>query len=183
MITIVLVLAAPSATPLAASENSIEWPAFRHSHDSNLLLLQAEPLPELSCPMGSSHEADTLLLSCIDFRLIGAVSEYMAKISKKGQYDYVILAGASLGANNNIYPEWGNAFWEHIQLARDLHNIKNVMIMDHRNCGAYKGFLHQDFPEHATAAQLKEETAAHKRQLDTLANAIHAKYPFLGIQM
>ena len=118
----------------------------------------------------------------MDFRLIGAVSEYMSKISKKGQYDHVILAGASLGANNTIYPEWGNAFWEHIKLARDLHNIKNVMIIDHRNCGAYKGFLNQDFPENATAAELKEETASHKRQLDALAYAIHAKYPFLGVQ-
>src|SRR3954447_3004778 len=43
----------------------------------------------------AGHEAETLLLSCMDFRLIGAVAKYMEKNDKQGEYDYVVLAGAS----------------------------------------------------------------------------------------
>jgi hypothetical protein len=130
----------------------------------------------------AAHEADTLLLSCMDFRLITSVERYMDKNSKHDHYDYIELAGAALGVNNTTYPEWGLSFWEHVQIARDLHNIKNIMVIDHRNCGAYKVLLNQDFPEEATKAQLAEETASHKKQLDLLASAIHTKYPYLGVQ-
>jgi hypothetical protein len=130
----------------------------------------------------AGHEADTIVLSCMDFRLISAVEKYMVKIKKEGEYDYIVLAGASLGVNNTKYPEWGLEFWEHMTLSRDLHNIKNVMIIDHRNCGAYKAFLNVDFPEKETKEQLIEETSVHKNQLDQLSAAIHQKYPFLGIQ-
>jgi carbonic anhydrase len=93
----------------------------------------------------------------------------------------VILAGASLGVNNTKYPNWGKTFWEHLDTAIALHSIHEVIIMDHRNCGAYKLLLGKDFPADANAAQLKEETEVHKHQLDVLAKAIHDKYPNLEV--
>jgi hypothetical protein len=154
---------------------------YKFSVDEPLFLLGEDLGTQIFTPW-LSHDADTLVLSCMDFRLISRVSEYMDKISKKGSYDYVVLAGASLGVNNTVYPDWGRTFWDHLKLSRDLHNIRNVMIIDHRNCGAYKAILHEDYPESETASQRKEETASHKKQLEALAQAIHEKYPFLGVQ-
>ena len=117
----------------------------------------------------------------MDFRVIEHQAEYMAHISKAEDYDYVILAGASLGVNQETFPEWGKTFWKHLELARGLHNIKNVMIIDHRNCGAYGLFLGKKFPEHPTPEELKEETIVHQKQLDKLAAKIHEEYPCLGV--
>lgn len=125
---------------------------------------------------------DALLLSCMDYRLTDEIADYMQNhLHMKKKYDYVILAGASLGVNNTKYPNWGKTFWEHLDTAIALHSIHEVIIMDHRNCGAYKLLLGKDFPADASAAQLKEETEVHKQQLDALAKAIHEKYPNLEV--
>ncbi len=126
---------------------------------------------------------DALLLSCMDYRLTGHTADYMQhELHMAEKYDYVILAGASLGVNNAKYPNWGQTFWQHLDTAIALHAIHEVMIIDHRNCGAYKLLLGKDFPADANPAQLKEETAVHKQQLDALAKAIHEKYPKLEVE-
>ena len=45
----------------------------------------------------AAGEADALLLSCIDYRLVDKTERYMNGRGLMGQYDQVILAGASLG--------------------------------------------------------------------------------------
>ena len=78
------------------------------------------------------HEADILLLTCIDFRFFLTISEKM----KGKKYDHVILAGAALGVvgGNN---HWYKTFFDHLGLAIELHGIHTVMVMEHRECGAY----------------------------------------------
>jgi len=127
--------------------------------------------------------ADALLLTCIDYRLTDDVTDYMLNhLHMKKKYDYEILAGASLGVNNTKYPNWGKTFWEHLDIAIALHGIHEVIIIDHRNCGAYKLFLGKDFPADPTPEQRKEETAVHKQQLDTLAKTIHDRYRSLEVE-
>lgn len=134
-------------------------------------------------PSALAGATDALLLTCMDYRLTDDVADYMQnQRHMKEDYDQVILAGASLGANNTQFPEWGKTFWEHLDAAIALHNIHKVMILDHRNCGAYKLILKQDFPANANAQQLAEETTAHKKQLDILAETVHTKYPKLEVE-
>ena len=81
-----------------------------------------------------AHEADLLLLTCMDFRFFLEIAERMKGV----KYDHVILAGAALGA---VVPEkeetWHPTFFDHLELARELHSIKSVLVMEHRECGAY----------------------------------------------
>ncbi|GEM_PF-428587 len=149
----------------------------------NQSVLAAAAITTAADPLVVSGGTDALLLTCMDYRLTDDVADYMQHerhMDKK--YDHVILAGASLGANTAKYPAWGTTFWEHLATAIKLHSIHKVMIMDHRNCGAYKLLLDKDFPEDASPAQLKEETRVHKEQLDLLAKAVHAKYPDLEVE-
>src|SRR5579872_7445715 len=83
-----------------------------------------------------SHIADALLLTCIDYRFITPIAKYMKNIT----YDRFSLAGGSLGVNQTKYPEWGESFWETVDLSLKLHDIKKVIINDHMDCGAYKMF-------------------------------------------
>src|SRR5439155_24381732 len=109
--------------------------------------------------------ADALLLSCMDYRLTDETALFMSHdLGMHDNYDHVILAGASLGVNNTKYPNWGKTFWEQLDAAIALHGFHEVIIMDHRNCGAYRLFLNKEFKADAKAEELKQETAAHKEQ-------------------
>ena len=121
---------------------------------------------------------DILLLSCMDFRLVDATARYMAGRELVGHYDQIILAGAALGALTEKYPAWNQTFWDHVSVARDLHKIRKVMILDHRDCGAYKVILGEDL-----AADPAQETGAHAAQLKRLGQLIREKHPALEVEL
>ncbi len=121
---------------------------------------------------------DALLLSCMDFRLMDDIERYMSARGLRDKYDHIVLAGASLGAVTDKFPAWNKTFWEHLDIAIKLHNIHTVMVMDHRDCGAYKVILG---PDHARDAAT--ETAAHAGQLKKLQGKLGEQYPKLKVEM
>ena len=121
---------------------------------------------------------DALLLNCIDYRLTGATEKYMAQRGMAGKYDQLVLAGASLAAKNDKFPAWGTTFWDHVQVAIDLHHIQKIVIMDHRDCGAYRVILGKDL-----AADPNEETAVHAAQMRSLKGEVAKKYPNLEVEL
>ena len=121
---------------------------------------------------------DALLLSCMDFRLMDDVERYMSGRGLRDKYDHVILAGASLGAVTAKYPAWNQTFWEHLDIAISLHHIHTVIVMDHRDCGAYKVILGA---EHAKDPKVERDT--HAAQLKKLKGLINAKHPKLKVEM
>ncbi len=52
--------------------------------------------------------------------------------------DNVALAGASLAGVSEKFVKSREAFWEQLQIAKDLHSIQTVVLIDHMECGAYK---------------------------------------------
>ena len=126
----------------------------------------------------AAGQADALLLSCMDYRLVDAVGQYMVGRGLKGQYDQVILAGASLGAVTHKYREWNRTFWEHLDTAIQLHGIQRVIVMDHRDCGAYKLVLGDDL-----ARDPAKETAVHTSTLRSLRQQIVAKHKTLEVEL
>ena len=122
--------------------------------------------------------AQALLLNCIDYRLTAATTDYMSKQQMAGKYDQVILAGAALGAKNDTFPAWGTTFWQHVQVAIDLHHISRIVVMDHRDCGAYKEILGKDL-----ARNPKEEFEVHAAQMRSLKAEIGQKHPDLEVQL
>ena len=120
---------------------------------------------------------EALLLNCIDYRLTDATTRYMDERGMAGKYDQLILAGASLGAKNDRFPAWGLTFWEHVQVAIDLHHISRIVVLDHRDCGAYKVILGKDLTDPA------EELAVHATQMRALRADINARYPQLRTEL
>ncbi|MBI4968331.1 MAG: hypothetical protein HZC25_09470, partial [Rhodospirillales bacterium] len=68
--------------------------------------------------------------------------------------------------------------WDHVQVAKDLHHIKKVMIMDHRDCGAYKVFLGADL-----AGDPAKETQVHGEQLRKLGGLVKKSHPDLAVEL
>lgn len=125
----------------------------------------------------AAHTAEALLLSCMDYRLIDDITRYMDGRGLTNRYDHIVLAGASLGALADYSKQWKETFWEHLKIASDLHHIKKVILMDHRDCGAYKVILKADFSKDP---QL--ETRIHAKFLRDLMAAIHKRHPDLEVE-
>ena len=137
------------------------------------LLTTISGLPEAK----AASETEALLLSCMDFRLMDEIERYMSGRGLRDKYDHVILAGASLGAVTDRYPAWNQTFWEHLDIAIKLHNINEVIILDHRDCGAYKVILGA---EHAKDPIVERDT--HATYLKKLKGMINDKYPKLEVE-
>lgn len=125
----------------------------------------------------AAGQAKTLLLSCMDYRLMDEIERYMLRRGLYHNYDHIVLAGASLGAITDKYPSWSRTFWDHLDLSVKLHNIHTVMVMDHRDCGAYRELLGQDYSKNS-----QKETAEHKTMLARLKNMILKKYPNIEVE-
>jgi carbonic anhydrase len=123
----------------------------------------------------AAGDVDSVVLSCMDYRLMDDVGTYLDGRGLKDNYDHLILAGASLGAVTNKYPHWGQAFFEHLGLAIKLHNVHRAILIDHRDCGAYRLIFGKD-------TKGEEEKKLHAEQLHKLAKLIHAKHPKLAVE-
>lgn len=127
-----------------------------------------EPIPE---------GVNVLLLSCMDLRLLDETVAFMDLLGLTNRYDHVILAGASLGATFAGKPHWGETFRDHLALARQLHDIREVLILEHRNCGAYRLLLDLD-----AAIPPEAEAHAHAVQADRLRGLIGREAPELRVR-
>lgn len=123
---------------------------------------------------GAAKQCEVLLLSCMDFRLIDAIGHYMAYRGLRDDYDQINLAGGSLGA----LTKWERTFWEHLDMASKFHNISKVIVIDHRDCGAYDTLV-----ENGLASNQARETDAHARELRKLRGQIKARRPALDVEL
>ena len=126
----------------------------------------------------AESSTEILLLSCMDYRLMDDIERYMAGRGLRDKYDHIVLAGASLGAITDKYPAWNQTFWEHLDVAIALHHVQTVIVMDHRDCGAYKVVLGT-----AVVADPATERKTHATQLQQLKRQINAKQPKLSVEL
>ena len=130
-----------------------------------------------AAPARASGTAEAMLLSCMDFRLIDELAKFMDGKGLTNEYDHIVLAGASAGASAEKFAAWHETFWSHLKVAIDLHKIKKVMIVDHRDCRVYKLAFGA---EHATDAAI--EYAVHAAVLNPLTGKIKEKYAELEVE-
>lgn len=125
-----------------------------------------------------------LLLSCMDLRLMDEVAQFMAHDGLVNRYDHVILAGAALGAlgaNCDDYQHWKRTFQDHLETAYKLHAIKDVYILEHRDCGAYKEFLGKDGT--FSDDESEQERDVHCRYAEQLSSEVQAWATEIGAKI
>ncbi len=130
----------------------------------------------LAGPALASGKAHALMLSCMDYRLDDDVVQFMNTLGLNGKYDHVVLAGASLGVVANELSDWHKTFWDELDLAVRLHGIEEVIVVDHRDCGAYKLVKGAD-----AVATPELELAAHTAVITEFAAQVRVKFPELQV--
>jgi carbonic anhydrase len=143
---------------------------------------EAEALPSINSKPSNLimiGNTEALLLSCIDYRLTNETENYMASRGLAHNYDHVMLAGASLGAHNKKFPNWEQTFLDQVDVAISLHHIHKVIVMDHRDCGAYRVILGYE----SLDKEPNRETSVHKEQMESLTDIIQEKHPDLDVEM
>ena len=124
----------------------------------------------------SENTAKAIVLSCIDFRFVNDEIYFLNK-DRKNNFNLFSLAGASLGYNQNTFPEWGVTFDKHVDLSKQLHDIDEIIVVDHMDCGAYR-ILYDN-----QSMSKDEEYKLHQKNLNKFKSLIHKKFPSLKVTM
>jgi len=124
-----------------------------------------------------SGGASVLVLGCIDPRYANSLAWYLTHTQDlKGDYDLFTLAGASVGVLQNEFPHWGQTFHDHVGLAIALHDIQEIWVFDHMDCGAYKKLVLGGLEKPDTDEKI------HIEKLKELQTLLKSKYPQLGFK-
>ena len=125
---------------------------------------------------GAAKAADitALGITCIDYRLVEDGVHFFHDKHLTKDYDQVSLAGASLAAVSDKFPSSNAAFWNHIDIAKTLHHIHKVIVVDHRDCGAYKVAFGTDYQ-----GEPVPELAQHKTVMQQVKTKLAEVHPEL----
>ena len=79
-----------------------------------------------------------MVLSCIDPRFQSITYNYLKKRNLNGKYSLFAIAGAAIGVTAVKFKKWHRSFWDNIETSIKLHQIKKLIVINHRDCGAAK---------------------------------------------
>ncbi len=119
-----------------------------------------------------AHTAKALVLHCIDFRFIHEIVYFMKSLGLMNNYDDVAAAGA---AKNLVdpYDDHDREFiLRQIEISRKLHSIKQVIVINHLDCGAYG---------QGTFANAQEERQRHRKDLAAAKRMIEHRFEGLTV--
>ena len=118
-----------------------------------------------------------MILSCIDPRFQPVVYNYLKKKKLVGKYSSFTIAGAAVGVTASKFKRWHKAFWDNFDTSVKLHNIRKLIVINHRDCGAAKIINRKkDFTN-------LNETNVHKNSFQKIKKIFKRKYPKLRIEL
>ena len=118
-----------------------------------------------------------MVLSCIDPRFQPIVYKYLKKKKLVGQYSAFTIAGSSIGVTAKKFKRWHKVFWDNFNTSIKLHNIKKLIVINHRDCGAAK-----IINEKKVFSKINE-TKIHKNSFQIIKKIFKKKYPKLSIEL
>lgn len=86
-----------------------------------------------------AHKARAAVLHCIDFRFVEPTWRFLQDKGYRQEYDDIAIAG-SVKNLVDPYDETDPDFvYRQIAVAKKLHDVKEVILINHTDCGAYGG--------------------------------------------
>lgn len=120
---------------------------------------------------------EAMLLSCIDPRMVTPVYDYMAKRGLGGKYSQFVIAGAAIAVVAPKFEAWRVAFWDNLATSVQLHHLKGVIAIGHRDCGAARIAYGED-----SIATPQTETKTHRKVLADFRAAVAQRHPKLTVE-
>ena len=125
--------------------------------------------------MKSNYKA--MVLSCIDPRFQPIIFNYLKKKKLIGKYSMFTIAGSAIGVTANNFKRWHKTFWDNFDTSVRLHNIKKLIVINHRDCGAAK------IINGKKKFSIINETKIHKNSFHKIKKIFRKKYPKLSIEL
>ena len=126
---------------------------------------------------GKYGDYEAMVLSCIDPRMQKPVFSYLTERELVGKYSSFTIAGAAIGVVAPAFDKWHKAFWENLATSIELHHIKSVIAIDHRDCGAAKIAYGE-----TSIATREAEDATHRQALAEFRRMVAERHPGLGVE-
>jgi hypothetical protein len=79
---------------------------------------------------------EAMLLKCIDPRFTTYTWTYMASRSWQNLYSQFNIAGGPIGVVAPAFADWHKTYWDNLKISYGLHEVKRVVGITHRDCGA-----------------------------------------------
>jgi carbonic anhydrase len=127
--------------------------------------------------MGATGHYEAMVLGCIDPRLQVPVTAYLTGRGLTGQFSHFVFAGAAIGVVAPAFKDWHKTFWDNLGATIQLHNIKKVIAVNHRDCGAAK-IAYGD----AAVANAQAETETHRAALAEFRKQVGERQSKLGVE-
>ena len=118
-----------------------------------------------------------MVLSCIDPRFQPIVYNYLKKKKLSGRYSSFTIAGAAVGVTAKKFKKWHKVFWDNMDTSINLHKIKRLIVINHRDCGAAK------IINGNKVFSKTNETKIHKNSFIKIKKIFKKKYPKLKIEL
>ena len=91
-------------------------------------------VPQARAQLDEGYEA--MLMKCIDPRFTTNAWNYMTSRGWQNIYREFAFAGGPVGVVAPVFAGWHETFGENLAISIDLHWVKRVVGMTHRDCGA-----------------------------------------------
>jgi carbonic anhydrase len=130
-------------------------------------------------PMAFAAEGnyEAMVLGCIDPRMPEPMHRYTMHRHLTGKFSQFIIAGAAIGVVAEPFKDWQKAFWDNLATSMQLHHIKSVIAIDHRDCGAAKIAYGAD-----KVANPKIETETHRAAMAEFRKQVSERHPDLKVE-
>jgi carbonic anhydrase len=132
-------------------------------------------LPSFAFAAEGNYEA--MVLGCIDPRMQEPMHRYTRRRHLTGKFSSFIIAGAAIGVVAEPFKDWRKAFWDNLATSIQLHHIKKVIAIDHRDCGAAKIAYGAE-----KVANPKIETETHRTAMAEFRKQVNEKHPDLKVE-
>ena len=137
-------------------------------------------ITELAPSLAAAEKASVFMLTCMDYRYAHRIVDLMDSKGLRRKYDIFVLAGAAAGANQK--PAWRDVLVEHIKTARLVgHPIDRIMILEHRDCGAYREFFGLEWADVTPPVEFEKHLEEVEKLRVYLDNVLHEEIPNLTI--
>ncbi|GAN32914.1 MAG: hypothetical protein DYG83_00695 [Candidatus Brocadia sp. AMX2] len=140
---------------------------------SSDLLVDNQQIAIAVQPAAARSDCDTLVITCIDYRFAVANQKFINDtLGLKDNYDHISIPGSIY---NLVNPETRALLFSKFALSVRLHLINRVVVISHRDCGAYGGS--------ASFGSEIAEFETHTADLRKARMLLIEKYPTLQVDL